>query len=33
MARIARVVELIDIMRNFTMWGELGFFFLLEVDI
>lgn len=32
MARIARVVELIDIMRNFTMCGEL-FFFLLEVDI
>lgn len=33
MARIARVVELIDIMRNFTMWGEFFFFILLEVDI
>lgn len=28
MARIARVVELIDIMRNFTMCGELFFFFI-----
>lgn len=27
MARIARVVELIDIMRNFTMWGEFFFLF------
>lgn len=28
MARIARVVELIDIMRNFAMCGELLFFFI-----
>lgn len=28
MARIARVVELIDIMRNFTMWGEFFFYFI-----